>query len=400
MDAENIARLCGGLSIKEKEKLVSRLDSKLKDGGEHRLALCLVGKVREIDIETTSDGSGRFLRVRVTVQANEPLQRSIRVDLFGTGKVTTILLRYERLLNYCFKCSRLGNMMEECTDEEFKEEMLSEANRRRTYEDWRGKGKMATEDGSDDWNKVVGRVCGEQEMKGVSESSGKGTGFDKEGYKELGEMGISDRGMVAVLTEGAQMDEIGEFRALDFIGPSGSTHKQTVAEAGMDKGPPNPTIQAQYGLVSGFEFGNKRNKGSGPPVVKANIATQGIIGNKKMGKWKRIGKEDIRESRQEILGKKLGKRNSGDLIERSVLECKKVRILPISLYNKEEEVENSRYQNLEEKIEVDEEVHKVSESEDSYRVSDVTPERVSTEAKQGSNSEISTGQPHLAHRNQ
>lgn len=49
----------------------------------------------------------RFIRVRVVIAANEPLLRSIRVDLLGNGKITTMLLRYERLLDYCFKCVRI-----------------------------------------------------------------------------------------------------------------------------------------------------------------------------------------------------------------------------------------------------------------------------------------------------
>ncbi|KAK4840676.1 hypothetical protein QYF36_015500 [Acer negundo] len=35
----------------------------------------MIGEVRELDLETNSDVSGRFLRVRVTVQAKEPLHR-------------------------------------------------------------------------------------------------------------------------------------------------------------------------------------------------------------------------------------------------------------------------------------------------------------------------------------
>ena len=45
MNAEDIALLCSGLSIQEKEILVRTLDGILKDKGEQRLVLCLVGKV-------------------------------------------------------------------------------------------------------------------------------------------------------------------------------------------------------------------------------------------------------------------------------------------------------------------------------------------------------------------
>ncbi|KAK1582191.1 hypothetical protein Q3G72_012621 [Acer saccharum] len=45
MNADDIASLCNGLSIHEKERPVCTLDGNLKDKGEQRLPLCLVGKV-------------------------------------------------------------------------------------------------------------------------------------------------------------------------------------------------------------------------------------------------------------------------------------------------------------------------------------------------------------------
>ncbi|KAK3211147.1 hypothetical protein Dsin_015853 [Dipteronia sinensis] len=236
MNAEDIALLCNGLSIHEKERPMCTLDENLKDNGELRLALCLVGKVfstklanknvfkdvmnkiwrvdegvgieqikgntyeflfkslkarqrvlnggpwsferaiivfekptgeevvndmlfnwvdfwvrihnipsicmteeigyflgnmigevKELDLETNYDGSGHFLRVRVKVQTKEPLQQSIRVDILGSGKVTTMLFRYERLLDFCFQCSHLGHVMRERTDMRVKGRVLSDA---------------------------------------------------------------------------------------------------------------------------------------------------------------------------------------------------------------------------------------------------------------------------------
>ncbi|TXG48468.1 hypothetical protein EZV62_024343 [Acer yangbiense] len=45
MNYEEIAMICGALSIKEKKSPIGTLDDKLKDKGEQRLLLCLVGKV-------------------------------------------------------------------------------------------------------------------------------------------------------------------------------------------------------------------------------------------------------------------------------------------------------------------------------------------------------------------
>ena len=45
MNVYEIASLCNALSIGEKESPARTLDVQLKDSGEQRLALCLVGKV-------------------------------------------------------------------------------------------------------------------------------------------------------------------------------------------------------------------------------------------------------------------------------------------------------------------------------------------------------------------
>ncbi|KAK3232375.1 hypothetical protein Dsin_004256 [Dipteronia sinensis] len=64
----------------------------------------MIGEVRGIDLEAAKEAGGRFIRARVIIDVNVPLMRSIIVDLIGNGKITTMLLRYERLLDYCFKC--------------------------------------------------------------------------------------------------------------------------------------------------------------------------------------------------------------------------------------------------------------------------------------------------------
>ncbi|KAK2661512.1 hypothetical protein Ddye_000086 [Dipteronia dyeriana] len=101
--------MCGALSIRGKESPVGTLDESLKFKGEHRLALCLVGKVR------------------VLINIKEPLMRSLRVELLGDCHVKTILLRYDRLLDYCFKCGCLGHSLRECLKPGDGNETISEA---------------------------------------------------------------------------------------------------------------------------------------------------------------------------------------------------------------------------------------------------------------------------------
>ncbi|TXG66747.1 hypothetical protein EZV62_008022 [Acer yangbiense] len=65
--------------------------------------------------------------VRVVISAEEPLMRSLRVDVLGTREITTMLLRYERLQDYCFKCSRLGHQFKECSEPGDGKEATTEA---------------------------------------------------------------------------------------------------------------------------------------------------------------------------------------------------------------------------------------------------------------------------------
>ncbi|KAK3194778.1 hypothetical protein Dsin_026088 [Dipteronia sinensis] len=77
----------------------------------------MIGEVKEVDLETGKGDDGRFLRVRVIIAIYELLKRSLRVDILGAGTINTMLLRYERLQDYCFKCGRLGHTMRECLKE-------------------------------------------------------------------------------------------------------------------------------------------------------------------------------------------------------------------------------------------------------------------------------------------
>lgn len=88
----------------------------------------MIGEVRDINLEAGKEGNDRYIWVRVAFATNEPLMRCLRVDLLGTGKVTTMLLCYERLIDFCFKCSHLGHSIRECTEVGDAKEATLEAN--------------------------------------------------------------------------------------------------------------------------------------------------------------------------------------------------------------------------------------------------------------------------------
>ncbi|KAK1583442.1 hypothetical protein Q3G72_023846 [Acer saccharum] len=119
MDADELERLCSALLIQELEGPAKSLDEGMKTRRERKLAFCLVGKiglflgkligdVKKVDLATAREENNFYLRVRVTVLISEPLVRSLRVDFIGT-----MLLRYERLQDYCFKCRRIGHVIRE-----------------------------------------------------------------------------------------------------------------------------------------------------------------------------------------------------------------------------------------------------------------------------------------------
>ncbi|KAL5834851.1 hypothetical protein ACOSQ3_014441 [Xanthoceras sorbifolium] len=74
-----------------------------------------IGKVKEVDRGASGDYLGRYLRVRVAVDVTQPLKRCLKVDVDGSGPVTKMPLRYERLPNFCTLCGHIGHLFRECS---------------------------------------------------------------------------------------------------------------------------------------------------------------------------------------------------------------------------------------------------------------------------------------------
>ncbi|KAL5857646.1 hypothetical protein ACOSQ3_005104 [Xanthoceras sorbifolium] len=73
-------------------------------------------EVYEIDLGATGDCYGKFLHIKILVDVRKPLRRCVRIDLDGSGTISTMLLKYERLPEFCFQCGILGHATRECLD--------------------------------------------------------------------------------------------------------------------------------------------------------------------------------------------------------------------------------------------------------------------------------------------
>ncbi|TXG70892.1 hypothetical protein EZV62_005827 [Acer yangbiense] len=78
----------------------------------------MLGEVVEVEGGMAGECVGKFMRVRVNIDISKPIRRCLRVDIMGDGVETIMLLRYERLSNFCFKCGRIGHASNECISED------------------------------------------------------------------------------------------------------------------------------------------------------------------------------------------------------------------------------------------------------------------------------------------
>ncbi|KAK2648552.1 hypothetical protein Ddye_016041 [Dipteronia dyeriana] len=153
------------MSLREREGPVRHLQDELKVAGERKMALCLAGRilsqdlisrdafhsvtsriwkirgrwrlryltsqfcvrrflgsiigdVREVDNGPSGDCLCKFLRVRVAIKVDKPLQRFLRVVVLGDGEETVIPIQYETLPNFCFRCGFFGHTVRECPESE------------------------------------------------------------------------------------------------------------------------------------------------------------------------------------------------------------------------------------------------------------------------------------------
>nr|XP_023885756.1 uncharacterized protein LOC111997857 [Quercus suber] len=87
-----------------------------------------LGRVIKVDCKGIKTDQARFLRIRVEVPLDRPLQRGGPI-VSPEGNEAKVAFRYERLVGWCFACGRIGHDMKEC-------ELATETNKNgRSYGD-------------------------------------------------------------------------------------------------------------------------------------------------------------------------------------------------------------------------------------------------------------------------
>ncbi|XVF36329.1 hypothetical protein REPUB_Repub19eG0048900 [Reevesia pubescens] len=72
-----------------------------------------VGDVLELDMRENRVAWGKFLRVRVLLNVTKPLKRCCKLSK-PNGGTLLVMIRYERLSDFCFVCGRLDHHESKC----------------------------------------------------------------------------------------------------------------------------------------------------------------------------------------------------------------------------------------------------------------------------------------------
>ncbi|KAL5768079.1 hypothetical protein ACOSP7_014658 [Xanthoceras sorbifolium] len=75
-----------------------------------------IGRVKDIDVGASGDCFSKFLRIRVSINTSKPLKRVLCVKLDRMETEKTLLLKYERLPEYCFCYGFICHSYRECPE--------------------------------------------------------------------------------------------------------------------------------------------------------------------------------------------------------------------------------------------------------------------------------------------
>lgn len=77
-----------------------------------------IGDVLEVDEGDEGKCVGRYARIHVSLNINKHLRQCIWIKSDQEHDDICIILVYEKLPNFCFKCGKLGHIVRDCDSQE------------------------------------------------------------------------------------------------------------------------------------------------------------------------------------------------------------------------------------------------------------------------------------------
>lgn len=73
-----------------------------------------IGSFEAAKVDENDKLEGETLRVKVKINCKEPLKRGTNVKIGFMAEKTWIPITYEKLLDFCYCCGKLGHVIQEC----------------------------------------------------------------------------------------------------------------------------------------------------------------------------------------------------------------------------------------------------------------------------------------------
>lgn len=75
-----------------------------------------IGTFETVEVNEQGNISGETLRVRIKININDPIKRGTNVQIGSSDKLKWIPITYEKLLDFCYHCGRIGHVIEACDE--------------------------------------------------------------------------------------------------------------------------------------------------------------------------------------------------------------------------------------------------------------------------------------------